>query len=799
MHTQGSMLASPGLMNLSWGFGARNARGVQLGNWVLQNGFQIVSRQSDTQDIRECWTCERYFDETRVQLDYIIADEKAIVSKVWNDNMLPIGLDHRCVHCLLTWKVQKCSKYFRETTLKHWKPFLDEDGTATLYHMGLKHIDANNTHDPQHLPRLEKQLFDAGLKGGYSKQTRCKYESSNALRDLRAQRRHAAERSIKKRLSFEIARMHRRELRAWKSSRLQQLLSMPNQWKMLQKMSHTVVRQCAQHPPANDFADMLENIFHGHPGIPTRPLQLTEPNWSLQELKGAIERMKANKASDECGLVAELLHFAPENVVTALLGIMNQILHTGQVPSSWQKTMFQMLPKTKNARTTKDFRPIANIRLMYKTFAYLILGRIEEPLEHAQPEEQHGFRTKRRIEEHLLSANMVIDKTLLGNKPLWILSLDLSKAFDRVDWDALWSGLRLHGVSVRLIWLLQLMYSNQTGQISGHSDVSREFCIKAGVRQGCVLSPRLFCSVLQLAMEDWRCDVSNNGLDLGDGGPPLLDLRFADDILLFAGSAEQLGYMLDKLVTLLGKVGLKLNAAKTKVLTTQAQPPKTLTTRAGLEIGVLDQSSSHKWLGCMLSTANAGRRQDDIDHRLQSAARAFHVHKWILCDKMVSMASRLKFFDAMITSVVCFAAGHRKIYTNDLRKLDVHCRKLLRRVVGPPADIDWNQPWHTILHSWHNRIDQQLKYHGFKIWSAKYLSEYWKFANYVALLDENRWVKRILHWNAGGGRPGRSFFQWQTPIQNFCRWHRLGDWLDIAQSTDLWFQYYEDFVSFVQL
>ena len=133
----------------------------------------------------------------------------------------------------------------------------------------------------------------------------------------------------------------------------------------------------------NDFADMLENIFHGHPGIPTRPLQLTEPNWSLQELKGAIQRMKANKASDDCGLVAELLHFAPENVVTALLGIMNQILHTGQVPSSWQKSMSQMLPKTKNARTTKDFRPIANIRLMYKTFAYLILGRIEEPLEHA--------------------------------------------------------------------------------------------------------------------------------------------------------------------------------------------------------------------------------------------------------------------------------------------------------------------------------------------------------------------------------------------------------------------------------
>ena len=113
----------------------------------------------------------------------------------------------------------------------------------------------------------------------------------------------------------------------------------------------------------------------------------------------------------------------------------------------------------------------------------------------------------------MLSANILIDKILLANRPLWIFSLDLSKAFDRVDWDALWRGVRLHGVSAHLVWLLQVVYSNQTGQVTGHSDVSREFCIKAGVRQGCVLSPRLFCSVLQLAMEEWRCDVSHNGLD----------------------------------------------------------------------------------------------------------------------------------------------------------------------------------------------------------------------------------------------------------------------------------------------
>ena len=94
-------------------------------------------------------------------------------------------------------------------------------------------------------------------------------------------------------------------------------------------------------------------------------------------------------------------------------------------------------------------------------------------------------------------------------------------------------------------------------------------------------------------MQQWRSDVSHNGLDLGDGGPPLLAFRFADDILLFAGSAEQLGYMLRKLVTSLGKVGLKLNAAKTKALTTPSATTEDIDDPRWLEIGVSDQSSSH--------------------------------------------------------------------------------------------------------------------------------------------------------------------------------------------------------------
>ena len=45
------------------------------------------------------------------------------------------------------------------------------------------------------------------------------------------------------------------------------------------------------------------------------------------------------------------------------------------------------------------------------------------------------------IEEHLLTANVFLDKALDVGIPVWVVSLDLSKAFDRVHWPALWKGL----------------------------------------------------------------------------------------------------------------------------------------------------------------------------------------------------------------------------------------------------------------------------------------------------------------------------------------------------------------------
>ena len=83
--------------------------------------------------------------------------------------------------------------------------------------------------------------------------------------------------------------------------------------------------------------------------------------------------MKIHKGADDAGLVAELLKNSPDDFQADLLRLLNNIFYAGNFPSSWSRTLFQMLANTARAQQPSDVRPIANIRLLYKTFAFMIL------------------------------------------------------------------------------------------------------------------------------------------------------------------------------------------------------------------------------------------------------------------------------------------------------------------------------------------------------------------------------------------------------------------------------------------
>ena len=140
----------------------------------------------------------------------------------------------------------------------------------------------------------------------------------------------------------------------------------------------------------------------------------------------------------------------------------------------------------------------------------------------------------------------------------------------------------------------------------GSMEDSIEFDIAAGVRQGRVLSPRLFCSVLEWALSKWRAQCNGVGYDVQDGGVSLLDLRCVDDILIFGKSDEKIGQVLDMMVDALRQVGLVLNIRKTKILTTQCQHPAKFVSPSGIAVEILARDRAHKWLGCMISTHRDG-------------------------------------------------------------------------------------------------------------------------------------------------------------------------------------------------
>ena len=70
--------------------------------------------------------------------------------------------------------------------------------------------------------------------------------------------------------------------------------------------------------------------------------------------------------------------------------------------------------------------------------------------------------------------------------------MDLEKAQDKVDRDAMWQVLRIYGKGGRLLKGVQSIYSENRTRVRRESGMSQWINANAGLRQGCVMSPQLF-------------------------------------------------------------------------------------------------------------------------------------------------------------------------------------------------------------------------------------------------------------------------------------------------------------------
>ena len=93
----------------------------------------------------------------------------------------------------------------------------------------------------------------------------------------------------------------------------------------------------------------------------------------------------------------------------------------------------------------------------------------------------------------------------------------------------------------------------------------------------------LFNAGLETAIRRWRARLQTHGLLLCNGSERLTNIRYADDLMLYAKSSDELCAILELLVEELDRVGLALNADKTKAFATAClQQPLYLDNAGGM-------------------------------------------------------------------------------------------------------------------------------------------------------------------------------------------------------------------------
>ena len=86
-----------------------------------------------------------------------------------------------------------------------------------------------------------------------------------------------------------------------------------------------------------------------------------------------------------------------------------------------------------------------------KVYDRVLINRIRDKAENVIAEVQGGFRRGRGCTDQIFIVRQICEKHLGKGKDVYFAFLDLEKAYDRVDRDAMWNVLRLYGIGGRLL------------------------------------------------------------------------------------------------------------------------------------------------------------------------------------------------------------------------------------------------------------------------------------------------------------------------------------------------------------
>ncbi len=293
----------------------------------------------------------------------------------------------------------------------------------------------------------------------------------------------------------------------------------------------------------------------------------------------------------------------PSSNFRPLLGKVSSKKYPDDIEGHWSLLKSTILATSKPILGYKsrkpDYRGISRLSTTGKVLARVLANRLLPLSEEVLPESKCGFRPSRGTSRHDIHCTATPRK-MLWTKAAFIYGFYLTKAFDMVDRQALWSILSRYGCHDKYIRILRLLHDGmEVTVLSNGGTKSEPFTVETGVKQGCVIAPTLFvifiAAILHLIGEELPQEIPimyrTNGrlFNLNRfkakrkvNCTKITELKYADDNVIAAHSAKDLQGILNAFAKANRALGLKLNIKKTQFL--HQSPPYELAIQPSIKV-----------------------------------------------------------------------------------------------------------------------------------------------------------------------------------------------------------------------
>jgi hypothetical protein len=300
------------------------------------------------------------------------------------------------------------------------------------------------------------------------------------------------------------------------------------------------------------------------------------------EVEEALKQMAPLKAPGPDGLpplfYQRYWSVVGQDVTRGVLSCLN----SGKLLSSINHTFITLIPKVKNPEKVTEFRPISLCNVIYKLVSKVIANRLKAILPHIISDSQSAFVPGRLITDSVLVAFETLHHmhtTKMGRDGAMALKLDMSKAYDRVEWNYLKSIMRKMGFHTRWVSMIMQCISTVSYSILVNGEPHGFLKPSRGLRQGDPLSPYLFL----MCAEGFHSLISRaseqgdlQGVALCRRGPRITRLFFADDSLLFTKATTKDCAKLQEILLMYERAsGQQVNRDKTTIFFSKATPTGT--------------------------------------------------------------------------------------------------------------------------------------------------------------------------------------------------------------------------------